>query len=117
MAFLPGLCRHLLGEELMLPSVATWWCGQPKELQYVLDHLDQLVAKRAFSSSQNREPLFGAKLTEREKAALVAEIRARPNEFVGQDQVALSTAPVWLGHGLEPRPLVLRTYVGTLCSF
>ena len=28
MAFLPGLCRHLLGEELILPSVATWWCGQ-----------------------------------------------------------------------------------------
>jgi uncharacterized circularly permuted ATP-grasp superfamily protein/uncharacterized alpha-E superfamily protein len=111
MAFLPGLCRHLLGEELMLPSVATWWCGQPKELQYVLEHLDQLVVKRSFSSSPNREPVFGGKLTERERAALAAKILARPNEFVGQDQVALSTAPVWLGHGLEPRPLVLRTYV------
>jgi uncharacterized circularly permuted ATP-grasp superfamily protein/uncharacterized alpha-E superfamily protein len=110
MAFLPGLCRELLGEDLMLPSVATWWCGQPKELEYVLAHLDQLVAKRAFPS-QNREPLFGRKLTGSEKSVLVAEMRARPNEFVGQDQVALSTAPVWLGHGLEPRPLVLRTYV------
>jgi uncharacterized circularly permuted ATP-grasp superfamily protein len=28
MSFLPGLCRHLLGEELKLPSVATWWCGK-----------------------------------------------------------------------------------------
>ena len=28
LAFLPGLCRHILGEELKLPSVATWWCGQ-----------------------------------------------------------------------------------------
>jgi uncharacterized circularly permuted ATP-grasp superfamily protein/uncharacterized alpha-E superfamily protein len=110
MAFLPGLCRHLLDEELMLPSVATWWCGEPKELLYVLEHLDQLVAKRAFSP-QNREPVFGRKLTEREKSALAAEMRARPNDFVGQDQVALSTAPVWLGDGLEPRPLVLRTYV------
>ena len=27
MSFLPGLCRHLLGEPLKLPSVATWWCG------------------------------------------------------------------------------------------
>jgi len=110
MAFLPGLCRHLLGEDLMLPSVATWWCGQPKERQYVLEHLDELVAKRAFSS-ENREPVFGRKLTEREKSALAAEMRARPNEFVGQDQVALSTAPVWIGHGMEPRPVVLRTYV------
>jgi len=108
--FLPGLCQYLLGEELVLPSVATWWCGQPKELQYVLEHLDQLVAKRAFST-ENREPVFGRKLTEREKSALAEEMRARPNEFVGQEQVALSTVPVWLGHGLEPRPLVLRTYV------
>ena len=111
MAFLPVLCRHLLGEELMLPSVATWWCGQPKERQYVLEHLDQLVAKRSFSTSHSGEPLFGANLTDRERAALASEIRARPNEFVGQDHVALSTAPVWIGHGLEPRPLVLRTYV------
>lgn len=110
MAFLPGLCRHLLGEDLMLPSVATWWCGQPKELQHVLEHLDHLVAKRAFPS-QNREPMFGRKLTETEKTGLAAEMRARPNEFVGQDQVSLSTAPVRIGHGLEPRPVVLRTYV------
>jgi uncharacterized circularly permuted ATP-grasp superfamily protein/uncharacterized alpha-E superfamily protein len=110
MAFLPDLCRHLLGEELILRSAATWWCGQPKELQYVLDHLDQLVAKRAFSP-HNREPVFGGKLTENEKSALVAEMRARPHEFVAQEHVALSTAPVWLANGLEPRPLVLRTYV------
>jgi uncharacterized circularly permuted ATP-grasp superfamily protein len=31
LAFLPGLCRHILGEELLLPSVATWWCGQSGE--------------------------------------------------------------------------------------
>ena len=37
MAFLPGLCRHILGEELKLPSIATWWCGQPDAEQHVLD--------------------------------------------------------------------------------
>jgi uncharacterized circularly permuted ATP-grasp superfamily protein/uncharacterized alpha-E superfamily protein len=111
MAFLPGLSRYLLDEELMLPSVGTWWCGRPKDLQYALEHLDQLVVKRLFSSSQSRELLFGRKLNERERASLAAEMRAHPNEFVGQDHVALSTAPVWLGHCLEPRPLVLRTYI------
>ena len=103
MAFLPGLCRHLLGEDLMLPSVATWWCGQPKELQHVIEKLDRLVAKRTFPS-QNREPMFGRKLTEREKAALAAEMRAHPNEFVGQDQVALSTAPVRIGQAWSRGP-------------
>jgi uncharacterized alpha-E superfamily protein len=110
--FLPGLCRHLLGEDLLLPSVGTWWCGQPKELLYVLEHLDQIVAKRAFQSS-GREPVFGRKLGDKEKSALADEMRARPEEFVGQEQVALSTAPVWLPHKLEPRPITLRAYVAT----
>ncbi len=40
MPFLPGLARHLLGQELLLPSVATWWCGQPSALDRVIDNLD-----------------------------------------------------------------------------
>jgi uncharacterized circularly permuted ATP-grasp superfamily protein/uncharacterized alpha-E superfamily protein len=108
--FLPGLCRHLLGEDLLLPSVGTWWCGQPAELRYVLDHLDQLVAKRAFPTS-SREPVFGRKLRDKEKLALADEMRARPEDFVGQEQVGLSTAPVWASNKLEPRPITLRAYV------
>jgi len=107
--FLPGLCRHLLGEELRLPSVATWWCGQPKELQYVLDHLGKLVIKRAFPRDL-REPVFAENLTTLEKAALADEIRARPHDFVAQEKIALSTAPVWLDDKLEPRSLVVRAY-------
>src|SRR5690606_13679709 len=30
MAFLPSLCRQLIGEDLQMPSIATWWCGQRK---------------------------------------------------------------------------------------
>ena len=48
MAFLPGMCRHLLGEDLRMPSVATWWCGQEEPRRYVLEHLDDLVIKPAF---------------------------------------------------------------------
>jgi uncharacterized circularly permuted ATP-grasp superfamily protein/uncharacterized alpha-E superfamily protein len=110
MPFLPALCRHLLGEQLLLPSVATWWGGQPKELRHILEHLDQLVAKRAFPSDA-RDPIFGKKLGDREKALLAAEVRARPDHFVAQEQVALSSAPVWHRHKMEPRPVVFRTYV------
>src|SRR5262249_33524821 len=46
--FLPGLSQLLLGEELKLPSVATWWCGQEEPLRYVAEHLDSLVIKPAF---------------------------------------------------------------------
>src|SRR5579859_5866196 len=109
LAFLPGLCRHLLGEELKLPSVATWWCGQPKELQYVLDHLGELIIKRAFPRD-SREPVFGENLTALEKSVLADEIRAHPYDFVGQEKIALSTAPMWLDNKLEPRSLVVRAY-------
>ncbi len=107
--FLPGLCRHLLDEDLKLPSVATWWCGQPKERAYVLEHLDELVIKPAFRSG-SQQPLFGARLNAAQRAKLVAAIREQPENFVGQERVALSTAPVWGHHHAEPRPLVLRTY-------
>src|SRR3984957_13922426 len=82
MAFLPGLCRQLLGEELKLPSLATWWCGQPKERQYVIDHLDRIVVKPAFGSLPGA-PYFGDKMNPKERADLAAAIRARPDEFVG----------------------------------
>lgn len=32
LAFLPGIAEHFLGRPLRLPTAATWWCGQPKEL-------------------------------------------------------------------------------------
>ena len=53
MPFLPGLARDLLGQELKLPSVATWWCGQKDALAWVLDHLDSVVVKPAFPSARN----------------------------------------------------------------
>ncbi len=108
--FLPGLCRELLGEELKLPGVATWWCGQPKELDYVIDHLDAVVVKRSFAGLGS-EPAFGANLSSTQREKLIAEMRATPHEFVAQERMALSSAPCWVQQQLEPRPLVVRAFV------
>jgi uncharacterized circularly permuted ATP-grasp superfamily protein/uncharacterized alpha-E superfamily protein len=107
MAFLPGLCRHLLGEDLLLPSVATWWCGQQKELEYVREHLNQLVLKPALAHSAT-EPVFGSRLSSDERTRLLDSMQAAPFDFVGQELVTLSSAPVWESGSLEPRPMVLR---------
>jgi uncharacterized circularly permuted ATP-grasp superfamily protein/uncharacterized alpha-E superfamily protein len=109
MPFLPGLSRHLLGEELKLPSVATWWCGQPRALDWVLNHLDSVVVKPAFPS-RGMEPVFGSELPEHKKTELIERLLAFPYEYVAQEQVALSTAPVWEDSRLKPRSMVLRTY-------
>jgi uncharacterized circularly permuted ATP-grasp superfamily protein/uncharacterized alpha-E superfamily protein len=107
---LPGLCRVLLGEELELPSVSSHWCGHPEGLRYVVEHLDRLVIKRTVPPVGG-QPVFGRLLTATQRVALVAEMRARPDRFVGQEEVGLSSVPVWQGQALEPRPLVLRMYV------
>ena len=110
MPFLPGLARKLLGEPLKLPSVATWWCGQDYALDWVLTHLDSVVVKPAFPL-RAMEPVFGAGLSNAEKRRISEQIRSRPFEYVAQEQVALSTAPVWDQGRMYPRSLVLRTYV------
>jgi uncharacterized circularly permuted ATP-grasp superfamily protein/uncharacterized alpha-E superfamily protein len=110
MPFLPGLCRHLLGEKLKLPSVATWWCGQEYALDWVLNHLDSVVVKPAFPS-RGMEPVFGSELPQAEKGKFARQLRERSHEYVAQEQVTLSTAPVWENSCLNSRSVVLRTYV------
>jgi uncharacterized circularly permuted ATP-grasp superfamily protein/uncharacterized alpha-E superfamily protein len=110
MPFLPGLSRYLTGEKLKLPSVATWWCGQEDALEWVLNNLDSVVVKPAFPSG-GMEPVFGAELEQSEKGKLAERLRARPHEYVAQEQIALSNAPVWDNGGLHARNVVLRAYV------
>src|SRR5262245_43261951 len=109
MAFLPGLCRHLLGEELRMPSVATWWCGQELPRRYVVDHLKELVIKSAFPGF-GRRPEFPDSMEKDARENLIRRIEAHPEEFVAQERVALSTVPVRTESGIAPRHVVLRVY-------
>lgn len=110
MPFLPGLSRYLTGENLELPSVATWWCGQPYALDWVLNHLDSVVVKPAFPS-RGMEPVFGAELQTEEMGKLARKLRAQPHEYVAQERIVLSSAPVWDNGDLHSRSVVLRAYV------
>jgi uncharacterized circularly permuted ATP-grasp superfamily protein/uncharacterized alpha-E superfamily protein len=111
-AFLPELCRRLLGEELLLAPARSWWCGHPDDLQYVLAHLDELVIKPSFPPPA-RQPIFGRTLSAEQKSGLRNALLAHPEAYVAQTEVPLSTAPVWNGSALEPRQLVVRAYVSS----
>jgi uncharacterized circularly permuted ATP-grasp superfamily protein/uncharacterized alpha-E superfamily protein len=113
MPFLPGLSRRFLGEKLKLPSVATWWCGQPEALGYVRDHLDSLVIKPSFPSL-GMEPVFGGQLAGDERRKLLDRMETRPYNFTGQEVLHLSTAPVWQENNLAPRRVVLRVFVAAV---
>ncbi|HEY4663725.1 MAG TPA: circularly permuted type 2 ATP-grasp protein, partial [Comamonas sp.] len=43
--YVPDMIRFYLGEEPILNNVPTWLCRKPDDLQYVLDHLGELVVK------------------------------------------------------------------------
>ncbi len=109
MPFLPSLCRRLLGEDLLMPSVATWWCGQPRERDYVRENLEQLAVRSAFNV--HARAVDGAGLPDEKRAALLADMDAQPWAYVGQEAVNLSTAPVWSMGKLLPRPMAMRVHV------
>ncbi len=110
-ALLGDLAPVLLGEELTLRGPDTWWCGTPAGLSHVLTHLSSLVVLPVRPSPMYR-PVEVATLTADEQDQLRDRIRDRPWEWVGQELIVPSTSPTVTGTGtLEPRPVVLRTFV------
>ncbi|MEO6568450.1 MAG: circularly permuted type 2 ATP-grasp protein, partial [Opitutaceae bacterium] len=109
LAFLKPLCREVLGEDLRLPSVATWWCGQEKARRYVLERLSSLVVKPTFRMTSGIR--YGALLTAAQRDALAAEINARPWAHCGQERVFLGTTPALSEGALRPVPFVMRLFV------
>ena len=105
LGFLPRIAEHLLEEPLKMPSVATWWCGEPAALEEAIAHLKQLVIKPAFPQLRF-DPEFGEDLSAEARDKLVARMRARPNDFIAQEMVRLSQAPVW--DRQHPRRLLAR---------
>ena len=108
--FLPGMCRYLLGEELKLPSVPTWWCGQPAELAFVLDHLHEMVIKSAYPT-QGADPVFGPELGREQLSELAAAIKFRPERYVAQNPVMSCSTPALIDNQLQPRRFVVRSYL------
>ena len=118
MPFLPDLCERLLGEQLRLPSVDTWWCGDDASRSHVLANLDTLVI-RAISRGHGRSVVGGA-LSRAQREQLVARICAAPHRFVGQEVLPLSSVPTSLtpsrsgsatgGTALVRRSVVLRSF-------
>lgn len=109
MAFMPQLCQAMLGEDLLMPGVATYWCGQPAGLDYVLKHLDELTIHPAFRRRGKDGPTREA-LSALPPAKLAARIRRNPREYAAQEKVIRSTIPVW-GADLQPAHVALRAYL------
>ena len=114
--FLPGLCRTLFNESLILPDLATWWCGQAREAGHVAANLESLVLNRAFERDSSGGGDVAAGLLP-ESITLDAgvfreELKLRPYHYLAREPMLLSTMPHRERNGrLRPAPLSLRLFV------
>jgi uncharacterized circularly permuted ATP-grasp superfamily protein/uncharacterized alpha-E superfamily protein len=114
LGFLPSLCRRLLGEDLKMPHIATWWCGQASAREEVLARLDEVAIEGAYRRDvpgfPGQNPVLPRELPAADRERLKAAIGERGIDFVGQELVRLSTMPVWDRGRIAPRPFVLRVF-------
>jgi uncharacterized circularly permuted ATP-grasp superfamily protein/uncharacterized alpha-E superfamily protein len=112
LSFLPALASAVLGRELALPNIATWWLGDPAVRDDVMNRLDDLVVSPAFSGDIPAHidcpVVIGKDLDADARVRLVEAIGRRGIDFVAQEAVTLSTTPVWENGQFVPRPFSLR---------
>jgi uncharacterized circularly permuted ATP-grasp superfamily protein/uncharacterized alpha-E superfamily protein len=110
MAFMQNACKFLLNEPLLISSVATWWCGQAKELNFVLANLPKLIVKKT-NRKQGFRSIYGRLLNEEQLEDLKSLILKSPKDFVAQQEVSLSTTPAFINGAIEPRYAALRAFL------
>jgi len=109
LGFLPAISRHLLGEELALPSLATWWCGEDAALREVLPLLKGSVIKPTYPSS-GLDSAMGQSLNKRELDEWAGRMVRHPDDYTVQSWLPLSQTPTWTGERLLPRSAMLRVF-------
>src|ERR1700689_4650208 len=114
LGFLPSLSQRFFGEDLKMPHIATWWCGQKSAREEVLSRLDEIAIEGAYRRDvpgfPGQSPVLASGLPAADRERLRTAISDRGIDFVGQELVRLSTMPVWDQGRIAPRPFVLRVF-------
>ncbi len=109
-SFMPEIVEFYTGERPLLSNVPTWRCAEPDALKYVLEHLKELVVKEVHGSG-GYGMLIGPAASKAELEAFAKKLRARPENYIAQPTLALSTVPIFAKSGLAPRHVDLRPFV------
>ncbi len=108
--YVPKMIEFYLGEKPILNNVPTHMCRDPKALQYVLDHLGELVVKEVHGAG-GYGMLVGPAATKAEIEEFRAVLKARPENYIAQPTLSLSTCPTAVASGIAPRHIDLRPFV------
>jgi uncharacterized circularly permuted ATP-grasp superfamily protein/uncharacterized alpha-E superfamily protein len=115
LAFLPALARTVLGTDLVVPNIATWWLGRTDIREQLSAKLDSMVIAPAFTDSapnmQLGDGTLVSELGDAKRRDLMVSIQDRGVDYVAQEAVTLSTTPAWRDGRLQPRPFTLRVFL------
>ena len=110
--YVPEMIRFYLGEEPILNIVPTWQCREPDALAYVLAHLEELVVKEVHGAG-GYGMLIGPCASREDLARFRELLKARPDNYIAQPTLSLSTCPTFVEAGIAPRHIDLRPFVLT----
>jgi len=109
-SYMPEIVEFYTGEKPILQNVPTWRCSDPDSLAYVLDNLAQLVVKEVHGSG-GYGMLIGPTATKKDIEIFRSKLKKRPENYIAQPTLSLSTVPVFTRAGLAPRHVDLRPFV------
>jgi uncharacterized circularly permuted ATP-grasp superfamily protein len=109
-SYMPEIIEFYTGRKAMLENIRTWRCSEEDSLQYVLEHLSELVVKEVHGSG-GYGMLVGPTASKKEREAFADKLKARPNNYIAQPTLSLSTCPILTEAGLAPRHVDLRPFV------
>jgi uncharacterized alpha-E superfamily protein len=111
MPFLQLVSRYFLNEDLILPTIASWWCGQQRELQYVLENIKTLVIKKIHRNATGSSSIDGTSLSASQLEACKLQIRLNPALYVGQEKVEISLSPSLIEGRIVPQKVLFRSFL------
>ena len=98
LGFLPALSQHLLGEELQLPALPTWWCGERSAMDEALPRLRDCAIKPTYPGSPTHDSFYsvmGQTLSPSELDEWAGRIVRQNDEHTVQAYLPLSQMPTW----------------------
>ncbi|MFQ2550751.1 circularly permuted type 2 ATP-grasp protein [Aeromonas caviae] len=110
--YVPEMIRFYLGEDPILNNVPTWQCREPAALSHVLANLEDLVVKEVHGAG-GYGMLIGPCASREELARFRELLKARPDNYIAQPTLSLSTCPTFVDAGIAPRHIDLRPFVLT----
>ncbi|WP_462331160.1 circularly permuted type 2 ATP-grasp protein [Thiohalocapsa halophila] len=109
-AFVPEIIKYYLDQDPIIPNVPTYRCMEPQALDYVVEHIAELVVKPA-NESGGYGMIVGPAATQAERNKFVQLVQKDPRNYIAQPTLGISTVPTVIKHALEPRHVDLRPFI------